>query len=172
MSRSYLITGVAGSGKSTFEKLFKAKGYITIDIDDGFTQWRHTKTDEILEYTPDEKGWHEVAEWVVDTEKLQGFFNAHPEESVLVFGSFARMNNVVGMFAKVFLLEYPSEQAVRQRIANREGGYGKHPDELKRILSYVQPYQEKMKEAGAQPIDCTLPTEQVVEIIEKELQDD
>lgn len=163
----YLVTGVAGSGKSTLEKLFRAKGYITADIDDGFTQWRHAETDEVLAYTPDEDGWHEVAEWVVDTDKLQAFFDTHAEDTVLIFGSFARMNTVVGMFTKLFLLEYPNEQVAHRRIATRDGGYGKHPGELQRILSYVQPYQDKMKQAGAQPIDCTLPLDEVADIIER-----
>ncbi len=169
MSGRYLITGVAGSGKSTLEKLFKKRGYVTVDIDNGFAQWLHAETDEVLAYTPDEKGWHEVAEWVVDTDRLQRFFGAHPEDDVLVFGSFARMKTVVGMFDKVFLLEYPNERAVHRRIASRDGGYGKHPGELARILSYIQPYQDKMKAAGAQAIDCTLPLEEVADSIEREI---
>lgn len=166
----YLITGVAGSGKSTLEKRFRQDGYVTIDIDDGFTEWRHAETDEVLPYTPDEAGWHEVAEWVVKTDKLQAFFDAHPTDDVLVFGSFARLKTVVGMFTKIILLEYPNETTVRRRIASRDGGYGKHPGELVRILSYVQPYQDKMKAAGAVAIDCTLPIDQMVETINKELQ--
>ena len=135
MPSRYLITGVAGSGKSTLEKRFKQDGSVTIDIDDGFTEWRHAQTDEVLAYTPDEEGWHEVAEWVVKTDKLQAFFDAHPTEDVFVFGSFARMKSVVGMFTKLFLLEYPDEATVRKRIAGREGGYGKHPVEaIKREL--------------------------------------
>ena len=51
---------------------------------------------------------------------------------------------------------------MRERIAGREGGYGKHPGELARIVSYVQPYQDKMKQHGAITIDCTLPIEQIV----------
>lgn len=164
-----MIAGVAGSGKSTLEKRFKQDGSVTIDIDDGFTEWRHAQTDEVLAYTPDEEGWHEVAEWVVKTDKLQAFFDAHSDEDVLVFGSFARMKTVIGMFTKLLLLEYPDEATARQRIAGRDGGYGKHPHELTRILSYVEPYQQKMKAAGALSIDCTLPIDQVVETIKREL---
>lgn len=169
MPGRYLITGVAGSGKSTLEKLFRQDGYVTIDIDDGFTEWRHAETDEVLPYTPDEEGWHEVAEWVVKTDKLQVFFDEHPTDDVFVFGSFARLTAVVGMFTKIILLEYPSETTVRQRIANRDGGYGKHPHELTRILSYVQPYQDKMKAAGALAIDCTLPIDEVTQWIKRQL---
>lgn len=167
--KRYLITGVAGSGKSTLEKCFKSKGYVTIDIDDGFAEWRHTETDEVLDYTPEKNGWHEIAEWVVDTEKLQAFFNQHSHEDVLVFGSFARIDTVVGLFDKIFLLEYPNSEVVHQRIARRGDGYGKHPDELVRILSYVEPYQDRMRRAGARSISCTLPLNQVVGIISGEL---
>ena len=161
MPGRYLVTGVAGSGKTTPEKELRQRGHITIDIDDGYAQWRRAGTDEVLAYTPDEEGWHEIAEWVVDTDKLQGFFDTHRHETVLVCGSFARQKEVVGMFDVIFLLEYPNEAVVRQRIAGRKGGYGEHPDELARILSYVEPYQERMKQAGAIAIDCTLPVGEI-----------
>ena len=169
MSRHYLITGVAGSGKSTLEKLFKQKGHVTIDIDDGFARWRHAETDEPLDYTPDKDGWHEVAEWVVDTDALRRFFAAHPDSDVLVFGSFARVRDTIKHFDALFLLEYPDIETVRQRIAGRKGGYGEHPDELARIVSYVEPYQERMKQAGAQVLDCTLPLDQITKQIEQRI---
>ena len=106
MPGRYLVTGVAGSGKTTLEKELRQRGHITIDIDDGYAQWRRAGTDEVLAYTPDEEGWHEIAEWVVDTDKLQGFFDTHRHETVLVCGSFARQKEVVGMFDVIFLLEY------------------------------------------------------------------
>lgn len=160
-----LITGVAGSGKSTLEKEFKQRGYITIDIDDGYAEWRHAVTNELLLYTPNEPGWHEVAEWVVETDKLQAFFDANASHPVYVFGSFARMSRVVGLFDTIYLLKYRDEAMLRERIAGREGGYGKHKSELERILSYIQPYQTKMQKYGAVAIDCGLPIEQIAKVI-------
>jgi adenylate kinase family enzyme len=167
ISARYLITGLAGSGKTTLRKEFAKKGYITIDIDEGYAEWRHTETDEVLDYTPDDPAWHEVAGWVVKTDKLQEFFDTHPDEIVLVFGSFARIKTVVGMFDKIILLEYPNSETARERIASREGGYGKHPHELARILSYIEPYQQKMKSHGAISISCTLPIAKSIEVIEQ-----
>lgn len=172
MPKRYLITGVAGSGKSTLEKVFREKSYSTVDIDEGFANWRHADTDELLEYTPDEPGWHEVAEWAVDIEKLQAFFANHPDDPVLVFGSFARMRQVVPLFDRIFLLDYPNAEVARRRIAEREGGYGKHPDELVRILSYVEFYRQKMKAFGAEVIDCTLSVAEIARMIEKRIGED
>lgn len=169
MSGRYLVTGVAGSGKTTLEKLFREKGYVTIDVDDGLAQWRHAETNELLPYTPEIESWHSVAEWVVDIDKLQEHFDAHANETVLVFGAFARMKTMVPRFNKIFLLEYKDEETARQRIAGRDGGYGKNDHELQRVLSYIQPYQEKMKAAGAVPLDCSLPLDQIVARIEKEI---
>lgn len=73
MAKRYLITGLAGSGKTTLRGEFARRGYTTIDIDEGYAEWRHAATDELLEYTPDEPGWHEIAEWAVKTDKLQTF---------------------------------------------------------------------------------------------------
>lgn len=165
MPGRYLITGVAGSGKSTLERVFRDKGYITVDIDEGFAEWRHAITDEVLSYTPEDEAWHQVAEWTVRTPKLQKFFDAHADRQVLVFGSFARMKQVVTMFDEIFLLTYPNLDLVRQRIAGRGDGYGSNPHELERILSYVEPYQARMQQAGAREVDCTQPLDEVVDTI-------
>lgn len=167
MVKRYLITGVAGSGKSTLERRFRDDGYITIDIDDGYAEWRHAETDEPLAYSPDESGWHEVAEWTVRTDKLQAFFDVHAAESVYVFGSFARMKSVVSMFDVIILLRYPDEATARKRIAERKDGYGKHPGELARILSYIQPYQEGMLQHGAIAVNCTQSIDQVADVIRR-----
>lgn len=166
MAGRYLITGVAGSGKSTLERNFREKGYATYDVDDGLAEWRHAETDEPLPYTPEVEAWHEVAEWVVDIDKLNARFDAHPDEDVLIFGSFARTRTMIGKFATIFLLEYPNEEVARERIAGRSGGYGKNKHELDRIISYIKPYQEKMKAAGAVAIDCTMPLDDIVGTIE------
>lgn len=165
MPARYLITGVAGSGKSTLEKIFRKDGYVTVDVDDGLAEWRHAKTNKLLEYKPDEADWHKTAEWVVDTDKLQNFFDRHPDSDVFVFGSFARIRTMVGRFDKIFLLEYHDSQVAHQRITARKKGYGRNQYELALVLSYIQPYQTKMKVAGAIPIDCSLPIEQAIEII-------
>ncbi|HMS93024.1 MAG TPA: hypothetical protein PKD28_01430 [Candidatus Saccharibacteria bacterium] len=86
-----------------------------------------------------------------------------------MFGSFARVRETIKHFDKLFLLEYPDLETVRRRIAGRKGGYGEHPDELARILSYVEPYQNKLRQAGAEVIDCTLPLDQIVNSIESRL---
>lgn len=166
MGIRYLVTGVAGSGKTTLEKVFRDKGYVTADIDDGFAEWRHRDSDELLDYTPDQPGWHDVAEWTVKADKLQRFFDNHSDEIVLVFGSFARQHQVVGIFDKIILLEYPNIETAKDRIFSRQDGYGKHPGELARIIGYVGIYQDIMKSAGAVIIDCTLPIEQSICIIE------
>lgn len=170
MPARYLITGVAGSGKSTLEKIFRKDGYATVDVDDGLAEWRHAKTNEPLEYKPSQADWHKVAEWVVDTDKLQSFFDDYPKRDVFVFGSFARTKTMVSRFDKIFLLEYHDNQVARQRIAGRKKGYGRNEYELALILSYIEPYQAKMRAAGAVSIDCSLPVEQVIEIIKSQTQ--
>lgn len=172
MQKRYLITGVAGSGKTTLRTEFQRKGYVTADIDEGFAEWRHADTDELLSYTPEDKAWHIVAEWVVDKDKLQKFFDNHASDTVLVFGSFARMGKVVPLFSKLILLEYPNLELARARIAGRKGGYGKNSHELDRILSYVQPYQNKMRAAGATVISCDMPLSESIATIENILKND
>lgn len=41
MGAVVLVTGVAGTGKSTLKASFSQRGYQTIDIDNGFASWQH-----------------------------------------------------------------------------------------------------------------------------------
>ncbi len=162
--KTFLITGVAGSGKSTLEREFARRGYQTIEIDDGYAEWRHRDTDEVLEYLPDEPEWHEVALWRIKEEKLKQCL-ADMVGPVFVFGSAAKISQIMSLFDKVFLLEYHAEALVRERIAGRVDGYGAHPDELTKILSYVEPYQASVRRRGAVCIDTALSVNEKVDRI-------
>lgn len=80
---------------------------------------------------------------------------------------FSRIEHVLKLVDAVILLEYPNLDMARRRIAEREGGYGKRPEDLADILSYVEPFQEMMKARGAWTVSCALSIEESVAAIEE-----
>lgn len=168
-NKNYLVTGAAGSGKSTLERLFADKGYKTADIDKGFAQWRNKETGKIEEYRRD-PDWLKTVIWSLKVDKLKEMLDSAKDEPVIVFGSANDLHEHLDLFDKTFLLEYPDEESIKDRLMQRRGDhFGKTEHEVKAVLDYYKEYQERMKQSGAQVINCMLPIEQVVLAIEGEL---
>lgn len=166
--KRYLITGVAGSGKSTLAAVFDKKGYQTDDIDHGFAEWRDRKTGQVVPYNPSGgHAWLDRNDWFLKLDVLQARLAESHDGPILLFGSAADLDQHLDLFDRTFLLEYHNEADILRRLSERDNNpYGKHPDELANILSYFQPYQEKMKAKGAVAIDCTLPIDVIFNKIE------
>jgi len=172
MSKRILVTGVTGSGKSTLEKIFNQKGYETSDIDKGFAEWRNKETGEV-EPHPESADRLAAAFWALRADELKERLSSIDGQPILIFGSTNDLDDYTNLFNTIFLLEYPDAETLRARLASRpEGDYGKVPHERDSALAYHQDYQNKMKELGAIAIDCMLPLEQIVSIIEAEVKDE
>ncbi len=164
--KHYLVTGIAGTGKSTLRNAFRDKGYKTIDIDEGYAHWVNRETGAPAVYSADEVMILKH-DWLLNAEKLSEYLRS-AEQSVFVFGSAHDLYKYTPWFDKVFLLQYPDEQTLRDRILNREGNdYGKAPGELESIIGYQAEYDERFIEQGAALIDCTLPISRVTDSIIK-----
>lgn len=173
MSKKILVTGVSGSGKSTLESIFRQKGYSTSDIDNGFAEWRYKESDKPLGHHPINEEVLSLVHWALRAEALKERLEADAGENVLIFGSTNDLHQYVGLFNRVFLLEYPHQEAILDRLATRpDSGYGKVPHERDSVLSYFEDYQSMMKQLGAKEVNCMLPIDQIVEVIEGEIQDE
>ena len=162
-----LVTDASGTGKSTLERLFSQKGYLTEDIDYGFAYWQDKSTGQKVEEERDNPDWLARVRWALDYEKLLRRLELAGDEPILVFGSTNDLGEHLDLFDRVFLLEYQGEDQIIQRITGRpEGGYGKHSHELDSLLSYYVGYQEQMKNLGATVIDCNLDLGEITKIIE------
>lgn len=174
MSESYLITGVAGTGKSTLEREFRNKGYDTIDTDRGYARWQLSDTLEAVPSPQNESSeWYDAHDWMTDTQKLLAKMSAHAlsPEPLLVFGNTADLYTLHPYFHRMFALEYRDEDLIRHRIYTRtDNDYGKNPVEFASLLSYYQPMQEKFRSVGMTAIDCSLSLETIVATIERELE--
>lgn len=172
MNKNILVTGLAGSGKSTLRDVFAELGYESHGIDeDGLASWQHQETHEEVLYTGHEPAmWHDIHHWMLRREALDAALKSPtPDRKMrLFFGFTADIAENFASFDRVFLLEYPDDATVRNRAANRPdpNAYGKQPIELARIIADRIPFQEKARRLGATGLRCTAPIDETVAQIE------
>lgn len=121
-----LITGVAGTGKSTISKELIERGIPSIDFSDvpDLCYWRDKITKEKIEYSPvNETEWLDSHERICDTKKLKEVLDQHKD---LVVTGIANGNQTeyFGLFDKVLLLQCSPETLIH-RMKTRETLWGK-----------------------------------------------
>lgn len=168
-----LVTGVAGTGKSTLEESLRHKGYQTIDIDNGYASWQHNdsrrRVDAPVNQPP---AWYDTHDWYTEKEKLEASISSIKanSEPLFVFGNTADLDSHYDLFDTIFALEYTREETIRHRIEHRTNNdYCKDPVEFQALLSYYKPMQKRFRAGGAIPIDCTLPLARIETIIQQSL---
>jgi len=145
-----LITGMAGTGKSTLLHEFAARGYRTVDTDygdyfqtiDGELLWREDRVSMLLSSAPDE---------------LPGvlFVQGTTRNQVLFY---PRFNHIV-------LLSAPAEVLAERLTTRTTNPYGKDPAELAETLEYQQTVEPLLRAAATLEVVTTVPVAQVADIV-------
>jgi dephospho-CoA kinase len=154
-----LITGMSATGKSTVLAVLAARGYKTVDTDDG--------------------GWTELADVVADSAMNGGA--AHEtlwredriasllatEDADVLFISGAARNQVkfYGQFDHIVLLTAP-EALTAERLARRTNNpYGKRPGELSEILALKRTVEPLLRRSADLEVDTSASLDEVVATI-------
>jgi adenylate kinase family enzyme len=161
-----LITGVAGSGKSTIARLLQARGYTAYDTDtlDGLSAWIERSTGKPdPDFNP--KGaedWIEKYDWLWNESFLRKLLA--DSKDMYFCGSSANQEQFYSLFDKIFLLEVNDQLLVRRLTkADREHDFGNRPGELDTILGWYKGFQSRTKAANAHVIDANRPVDEIVE---------
>lgn len=162
-----LITGAAGTGKTTALAELQKRGYLVIDLDaTGLCRWRNKITGEYAEYGKERKdtSWFDQHRWYCDNETLTKFLShIRPDKEVFVGGVVKNIVEVGEKFDKKFLLT--ADGAVLcDRLTNRTNNvFGKHTHEQEATIKYDALLREALPDYVL--IDSTKTTEEVVDII-------
>lgn len=165
MANAYLVTGIAGSGKTTIKQALTEKGYATFDVDDGLASWIDRETGEKTVYDPKLAPMTDKYDWAIDPAALTDILAS--ADPIIICGSAHDLYQYINRFSAVFLLSYPDEQSIKQRLESRTNNdYGKAPGELESILGYWKSYENEYIIRNATTIDCMTPLDKVIERIE------
>ena len=163
-----LITGVAGSGKTTIAAELTKRGYYALNMDsiNGLCSWINLSTGKSDPYSEriSAGDWFEHYDWLWNTERLTELLKKSSD--TFFCGSSGNQEQFYRMFGKIFLLEM-DKQLIKERIFNneRDHNYGRRPGELELIFSYFEDFQDKAKASGATVINARKPVDEIIDVI-------
>jgi len=161
---TYLITGIAGSGKSSVAQVLARRGYHSYNTDDMPDITRlEDHTGRPAEWPEGPVDWSKYA-WNWQEAGLQKLLTG--TGTAFVAAIVSNQARFYSLFEAIFVLVV-DKGTLRHRLLSRtENDYGKHPDELARILSYHPTLERELLSApGAVAIDATKPLDVVVDEI-------
>jgi len=140
-----LLTGMSGTGKSTVLLQLAARGYRTVDMDD--------------------PGWSETApdgEWLWCEDRVRELLAADDGEALFVSGCARNQAKFYPQFDHVILLSAPADVIIERLATRTNNPFGKHPDELARVLDDLANTEPRLRRGATSEIDTTATIDEVV----------
>jgi shikimate kinase len=154
-----LLTGLSGTGKSTLIAALAARGYKAVDADcDEFSMWAEPAGDLDVVGPPVEPG----RDWVWREDRIGDLLATEDADVLFVGGCAENMGQFLPQFDHVVLLFAPADVLVGRLRTRTTNNYGKHPDEVARVLGQVETVEPLLRRAAGHEIDTSAPLEEVV----------
>lgn len=171
MNKSILITGVAGSGKSSVCEELRKRGYKAYDIENihGLFNMVHKKTGKIADkYDNDNLEWVKQHDWICNKNKLQELVGKNAKGIVFYCGTASNLDELLFLFDKIFLLKV-SPKILRERLNTRKSNdFGRTSEVQEWILEWKDWWENHMREKGAIIIDANQDIQEITtDIIER-----
>jgi dephospho-CoA kinase len=155
-----LITGNAGSGKSSVATELKHRDYDALDADEGFGHWIHKNSGEICSSRPSANRGDYY--WVWSTDKIKQFLKTTKSDTVFFCGLASNQAEVYKDFDKIVMLNCDFK-VIKQRLSNRQNNpFGKRPDDLDWVRKTQGSILNKLPRAKVIEIDAAQPLQKVV----------
>lgn len=167
----FLITGSAGTGKSSVCRELKRRGIAAYDTDeDGFAKWQNLETGYIhpkssvkaAQRTPEFLKMHS---WNVQPEEIEQLREGAKDKSVFVCGALGNEDALRHLFDGVFAL-YVDDATLKHRLATRSGNdWGTQEHEVQQTLAAHHANYPVYQRNGAVIVDANQPLPAVVDAI-------
>lgn len=151
-----LITGIAGTGKSTIVKALNEEGISAIDLHDvpGLFFWQNKKTKEKVEYTPVvSREWFDTVDRLCNINRLKKMLDQYDDIIMAGTTSGSNQEEFLSLFDKVILLQSSPETLVhRLETRTNKSGYGKTKAEQEDNIEWQKEFDPQLLSYGAIPI--------------------
>ena len=154
-----LVTGMSGTGKSTVIGALAARGYKAVDADcDELSEWVESTGDVGAVGSPVEAD----RDWVWREDRIQALLSTEDTDVLFLSGCAANMGKFFPQLDHIVLLTAPAEVIVERLGTRTNNSYGKHPDEVARVLSLVEQVEPLLRRVAGHEINTNAPLDDIV----------
>jgi shikimate kinase len=147
---------MSGSGKSTVINELAARGYKAVDSDDhGLSEWVAVALEEPTGLGPGQ-------DWIWQEDRIQELLSSDDAEVLFLSGCSPNQGKFYRQFDHIVLLTAPPAVLVARLATRTTNPYGKHPDEVARVLALQQTVEPLLRRGAGVAVDTSAPLDQVV----------
>lgn len=158
MKRSILITGIAGTGKTSIISFLKQQGYAAYSIEDikGICRMINRETSEIIT--------HEISlnletlkkyDWICDIKAVQDLMQQNRDGLVFYSGTAANIDDLLSLFDQIILLQADKKELSRRLTERVNNHFGKSKEVQDWLFDQQIERDKALIQKGALPIDAT-----------------
>jgi shikimate kinase len=156
-----LLTGMSGTGKSTLTQELAARGYKAVDLDaDEWSEWVEVEFDG--DPTSSESPVQPGRDWVWREDRVRDLLSTEDAEVLFVSGCAENMSKFYAQFHHIVLLSVPAAVIVARLAARTTNSYGKHSEEVARVLNLVRTVEPILRGVAGHEVDTNVSLNQVV----------
>jgi hypothetical protein len=95
-------------------------------------------------------------------DRIQALLSTEDADVLFLSGCASNMGKFLPQFDHVVLLSAPADVIVERLGARTNNSYGKHPDEVARVLGLLETVEPLLRRAAGHEIDTSAPLDDVV----------
>jgi gluconate kinase len=163
------IAGCSAAGKSAIAAALARRGLVSVDTDDVPSLARFVDSSGAVvteEPVAPDLAWLARHSWAWDPGRLDELIRAAPPGTLYVCGGADNQQELADRFTEVFLLEIDEPTMLARLDARRDHhDWGQIGDTREYLCRKLPALQERLRAAGAIPVDARQPLDQVVDAI-------